>query len=122
MSQYNKLLKRIQKLEKKVANSNNTPTASHKNGWNWLRKMGITNGRNPRGLVTRQSFATMLHRYDKKRFPKGTKPSKAHKKSWDKLKKSGITNGENPGDVVTRQSFATMLDRYNKRDNKIKKK
>lgn len=122
VSQYNKLVKRIQKLEKKVANANKNPTGTHKSGWNWLRKMGITNGKNPRGLVTRQSFATMLQRYDKERFPKGTKPSKTHKKSWDKLTDSGITNGKNPGDVVTRQALATMLNRFNKRGNKIKKK
>jgi len=121
MSQYDKLNKRIKKLEKKLANSSNTPSKTHKSGWNWLKKLGITNGKNPNDVVTRQSFATMLKRYDEKRFPKAKNPSKVHKKGWDKLTDSGITNGNNPKGYVTREQFGTLLNRYNKKGNDFKK-
>ncbi len=119
VSQYNKLLKRIQKLER---SNGNTPSKTHKTGWNWLKKLKITNGKNPDHYVTRQQFATMLHRYDKKRFPKGGKVNKAHEKNWNKLTKSGITNGKDPHMPVSRGQFATLLSRYNDRGNQIKKK
>lgn len=54
-------------LKRKVKQmSKNTPDKVHKKGWDWLKKNGITNGKNPRGKVTRQQFATMLYRYHKK--------------------------------------------------------
>lgn len=49
---------------------NNEPDKVHEKGWKWLIENGITNGKNPRGTVTRQQFATMLHRYHNK-FYKG---------------------------------------------------
>lgn len=119
VSQYNKLLKRIQKLER---SNSNTPSKTHKTGWNWLKKLKITNGKKPDGYVTRQQLATMLHRYDKKRFPKGGKVNKAHEKNWNKLTKSGITNGKDPHMPVSRGQFATLLSRYNDRGNEIKNK
>src|SRR5699024_11934644 len=99
----------------------NTPTKTNKSGWNWLKKLEITNRKNPNDVVTRQSFATMLKRYDEKRFPKAKNPSKVHKKGWDKLTDSGITNGNNPKGYVTREQFGTLLNRYNKKGNDFKK-
>src|SRR5690625_1720943 len=53
-------------LKKKVKKVSNKPSKVHKKGWNWLKKQGITNGKKPKGVVTRQQFATMLYRYHRK--------------------------------------------------------
>lgn len=54
------LKKRVVKVAK------DTPSDVHKKGWDWLTKEGITNGTNPKGAMTRQQLATMLHRYHTK--------------------------------------------------------
>lgn len=55
------------KLKKKVIKvSQDKPSAVHEKGWKWLTDQKITNGTNPKGVVTRQQFATMLKRYHDK--------------------------------------------------------
>ncbi len=44
----------------------NKPDAVHAKAWKWLTDNKITNGKNPKGVVTRQQFATMLKRYHDK--------------------------------------------------------
>lgn len=51
------------KEEKKVSNK---PDAVHAKAWKWLTDNKITNGKNTKGKVTRQQFATMLYRYHRK--------------------------------------------------------
>ncbi|GHV39526.1 hypothetical protein FACS189490_03260 [Clostridia bacterium] len=50
-----------------------TPTASAPavpsdwavESWAWAKQSGITDGRNPRGNITREQVACMLHRFSK---------------------------------------------------------
>lgn len=53
-------------LKKKVKKVSNKPSKVHEKGWNWAVKNGFVNGKNPKGKVTRQMFATMLKRYHDK--------------------------------------------------------
>ncbi|HHU77259.1 MAG TPA: hypothetical protein GXZ24_10305 [Firmicutes bacterium] len=43
----------------------NTPSSWAKEAWEWAKKEGITDGTNPKGMVTREQLATMLYRYYK---------------------------------------------------------
>jgi len=43
----------------------NTPSSWAKEAWEWARIVGITDGTNPQGNVTREQVVTMLHRYHK---------------------------------------------------------
>src|SRR5690625_5519069 len=45
-------------LKKKVKKVSNKPSKVHEKGWNWAVKNGFVNGKNPKGKVTRQMFAT----------------------------------------------------------------
>lgn len=54
------------KLKRKVKKVPNKPDAVHAKAWKWLTDNKITNGKNPKGTVTRQQFATMLKRYHDK--------------------------------------------------------
>jgi len=44
----------------------NTPSAWAKEAWKWAKKEGITDGTDPKGIVTREQLTTMLYRYHKK--------------------------------------------------------
>ena len=41
----------------------NTPSDWAKESWDWAKGVGITDGTNPKGGITREQTATMLHRY-----------------------------------------------------------
>jgi N-acetylmuramoyl-L-alanine amidase CwlA len=43
----------------------NTPSSWAKEAWEWARIVGITDGTNPQGAITREQVVTMLHRYHK---------------------------------------------------------
>lgn len=124
MSQYKKLKKLIDKqnkditslkkqLKKKVNEpANGGPSNSHKEGWKFLTNNGISKGKNPYHYMTREQFATMLNRYDNKRFVKGGEVDSSHEKAWEWLVNEGITNGDNPHMYLTREQFATLLYKY----------
>jgi N-acetylmuramoyl-L-alanine amidase CwlA len=43
----------------------NVPSSWAKEAWEWAKKEGITDGTDPKGMVTREQLVTMLYRYHK---------------------------------------------------------
>lgn len=72
MSQYNELKKMIDELKKENrelkeiidGSGLKEPSTTHKLSWAWAKENGITNGDDPRALITRQQVISMIKSYD----------------------------------------------------------
>lgn len=68
VGQYEELKKEIADLKAELTkkadyNSELPVSADFETVWYWMKENGMTNGSNPRGALTRQQFAAMLHNY-----------------------------------------------------------
>lgn len=48
-----------------TVSTKNQPSSWAKNAWEWAKKEGVTDGTDPKGMVTREQLVTMLYRYHK---------------------------------------------------------
>ena len=55
----------FRKEAKKMTEKNQTVSDWAKEGWNWAKEKGITDGERPKDNMTREEMVTMLYRYDK---------------------------------------------------------
>jgi N-acetylmuramoyl-L-alanine amidase len=58
--------KRIAELESQLGLKERAVSESHKVAWEWAKKCGIMNGRNPQRAVTREQLATVIYRLHNK--------------------------------------------------------
>lgn len=98
MSQYEELKKEIEALRREIetkADLNSTAAAhpSHKEAYEWAKEIGLTDGSNPAGTVTRQQLFTVLQRYHKTFVQNNANVTPSHKEAWENLIKIGITDG-----------------------------
>ncbi|QCR32592.1 M15 family metallopeptidase [Lysinibacillus sp. SGAir0095] len=116
VSQYEELKSEIEALKKELANkanSNSSATvgSSHKESYEWAKGLGLTDGSNPAGALTRQQLFTVLKRYHETFVQNNAAVSASHKEAWDKIISLGITDGSNPRALATREQIGTMLNR-----------
>ncbi|MFC7687205.1 M15 family metallopeptidase [Ureibacillus sp. GCM10028918] len=116
LSQYEELKNEIEalkkELEKKVnSNSSADVGTSHKEDYEWAKSVGLTDGSNPAGALTRQQLYTVLKRYHETFVQNNSVVSSTHKEAWEKLIASGITDGSNPRALATREQVGTMINR-----------
>lgn len=116
VGQYEELNNKIANLEKQLSrkvNVNSTAAvyADHKEAYDWAKELGLTDGSNPTGALTRQQFFTVLKRYHDTFILNKGEVSASHKELWVKIISQGITDGSNPRALATREQVGTMIHR-----------
>ncbi|HWL13091.1 MAG TPA: N-acetylmuramoyl-L-alanine amidase [Ureibacillus sp.] len=116
VAQYDELKKEIADLRallnnKADVNSTAAVEAVHEEHYKWAIEVGLTDGSNPRGALTRQQLFTVLKRYHDTFVVNTSTVTPAHKKAWEQLIALGVTDGSNPRALATREQVGTMLQR-----------
>lgn len=115
VSEYNKIDKRLKKIEDQLKGKLNKPvqgkvSSVHEENWNWGHDEGITKQSNPYAYVNYEQVISLLKNLHDNIKPTYQSPGSSHDKSWNKMVELGLITDINPHHPVKRAQLATILD------------
>lgn len=100
------------KKKEDVPSASQTVDPSHKEGWEFLQGLKVTDGRNPHNHATREQIGTMFHKYDKARFFPQYDLLDHEKGSIPWVQENKVSDGSRPHEFARRGEVMTMLKNF----------